>query len=110
LKGLSNGGGVKLGLYQDVYDVVRQIPAGTVATYGQIAYIIGQPNNARLVGWALAALRSDNPTEPVPWQRVVDAGGRALIGSEQMIVLKGEGIEFDQSGRIDLEIFGWNGV
>ncbi len=99
---------MKTGPYKDIYDVVRRVPPGKVATYGQIACIIGQPGKARHVGWALAALRNTSPGEPVPWQRVVNARGEAPIGHQQVVILQGEGIEFDQDGRIDLEVFGWN--
>ncbi len=107
---LRNVGGVEIGLYQDIYDVVRRVPAGKVATYGQIACIIGRPNMARHVGWALAALPNIRPADPVPWQRVVNARGKAPIGHQQVVMLRREGIMFDQKGRIDLEVFGWNGL
>ena len=97
-------------LYERIYHVVRQIPPGKVATYGQIAYLVGPPCDARRVGWALAALREHRVAEPVPWQRVVGAGGKiSLSGSDQKERLEAEGIVFDSKGRIDLIRFGWEG-
>ena len=101
---------MKAGLYGKIYDVVRRIPPGMVATYGQIAYIVGIPNCARQVGWALAALRSHTVDEPVPWQRVVSTKGEARVGQEQIALLKEEGINLDENGRIDLDAFGWDGL
>jgi methylated-DNA-protein-cysteine methyltransferase-like protein len=101
---------VKAGLYADIYDVVRQIPSGMVATYGQIACIVDSPNSARQVGWALAALRNHLVDEPVPWQRVVNAKGEARMGKEQIALLQEEGIKFGEDGRIDLDLFGWEGL
>ena len=89
---------------------MRRIPVGRVATYGQIAYIIGQPKSARQIGWALASLRNRTTSVPVPWQRVVNAKGKAMVGSEQVILLEEEGIMFNDDGQIDLEVFGWNGL
>ena len=101
---------MKAGLYQDIYDVVRQIPPGRVATYGQVAYIIGRPGYARQVGWALAALRNDQADEPVPWQRVVSVKGEARMGREQIDLLRNEGVIFGEDMRIDLDAFGWDGL
>ena len=95
---------------QRVYSVVRQIPRGRVATYGQIARLAGLPGGARQVGYALHQLPED---ESVPWQRVVNARGevsaRALAGMEQIQrqLLEAEGLEFDPSGRLDLARFLW---
>jgi len=101
---------VKAGLYADIYNVVRRIPSGMVATYGQIACIMGRPNGARQVGWALAALRHHFIDEPVPWQRVVAANGEARIGREQIDLLQSEGVVFDGDMHIDLALFGWDGL
>ncbi len=97
------------GAYETIYEVIRRIPRGKVATYGQIAYIVGPPCTARRVGWALGALRGRSSGPPVPWQRVVNARGESSVGSVQMDLLVGEGIELDADGRIDLERFGWDG-
>lgn len=97
-------------LYDCIYDVVRQIPRGRVATYGQIAHLVEPPCDARRVGWALAALRDRTVEPPVPWQRVVNAKGMSSLGPGQLAILEAEGIEIDARGRIDLDWFGWDGV
>jgi len=96
-------------LYERIYHVVRQIPAGKVATYGQVAYLVGPPCTPRRVGWALAALRTHVVEPPVPWQRVVNAKGTSSVGSDQIALLKEEGVTSDDERRIDLDRFGWNG-
>lgn len=93
-----------------IYTTVRRIPAGKVATYGQIARLIGRPHHARQVGYALAAL---NAGDPIPWHRVVNAKGqishRTAINCEdfQRILLEDEGIQFDAHDRIDLSVYQW---
>jgi len=98
--------------FEQVYRVVRRIPPGQVATYGQIARILGAPRAARTVGWAL----HDLPTgSDVPWQRVVNARGsislerRGMGGAIQRALLEEEGVPFDPEGRIDLAVYGWPG-
>lgn len=101
--------------FQQVYLVVRQIPAGKVASYGQIAALLGHPRAARTVGWALASLR-ESQEEQVPWQRVINAEGRISIrnlrhaAEEQRLLLEGEGVEFDDRGYLDWDRFGWAGL
>ncbi len=97
--------------YPAIYAVVSRIPCGRVATYGQIARLAGLPNHARLVGYALNALRE---ASRVPWQRVVNAKGmislrRTGSGHDvlQRLVLKREGIRFNRRGVIDLAVFRW---
>lgn len=91
--------------------VVRRIPKGWVATYGQVAAMAGLPGRARLVGYVLGHL---NPAITLPWHRVVNAkgeisydlsrnGGDAL----QRRLLEQEGIVFDAKGRFKLEKFRW---
>ncbi len=93
-----------------IYRVVRRIPKGRVATYGQVAELAGMPRQPRQVGYALHGLRQDSG---VPWQRVINARGqvseRAEPGSErlQRAILEAEGIVFDGRGRVDLERYRW---
>lgn len=95
---------------KSIYAIVERIPAGKVASYGQIARIVGC--NARQVGYALAALPQD---KKIPWHRVVNSKGeisaRGQTDNEtyQQILLIGEGIEFDQNNRIPLPRFQWGG-
>lgn len=94
--------------YAAIYRVVREIPRGRVATYGQVALLCGLAGRARQVGYALHALP---PGSPVPWQRVLNARGElslgAAAGGRQRIILSGEGVEFDERGRVDLHRFQW---
>lgn len=101
------------GPYPRIYAVVRAIPEGRVATYGQVAALAGLFGHARQVGYALASLPDDSD---VPWQRVVNARGEVSprVGDPgwargyQRHRLEEEGVEFDARGRIDLEQFGWD--
>jgi methylated-DNA-protein-cysteine methyltransferase-like protein len=97
-----------------IYRIVRRIPRGRVATYGQVALAAGKPRGARQVGFALAALRGAK--HDVPWQRVVGARprNRAAISildpmgaAVQRTLLEREGVRLDERGNIDLARFGW---
>jgi methylated-DNA-protein-cysteine methyltransferase-like protein len=95
--------------YTKIYSVVRRIPRGRVATYGQIAELAGLRGRARQVGYALHALSG---ATAVPWQRVVNAAGAISLragsgGLSQRILLEKEGVRFDVAGRIALERFRW---
>lgn len=96
--------------YQRIYAVVRRIPRGQVATYGQVARLARLPGHARQVGYALHALPRGTR---VPWQRVVNAQGkvsrRRVPGAEltQRMLLLQEGVRFGAGGRISLPLFGW---
>jgi methylated-DNA-protein-cysteine methyltransferase-like protein len=100
-------------LYDQIYAVVRQIPPGRVATYGQIASIVGGCS-ARMVGYALAALKH-RPDTGTPWQRVINRQGKISLradggGAIQRELLEAEGIRFDpQQGTISFAEFGWDG-
>lgn len=100
-------------VFERIYDVVRKIPYGKVATYGQVAMIAGNPRWARTVGYALHA----NPDpEGIPCYRVVNRFGRtapafAFGGEErQAELLRAEGIEVSEDGTVDLEKFLWDGL
>jgi methylated-DNA-protein-cysteine methyltransferase-like protein len=100
-----------------VWNVVRQVPAGRVASYGQIARLVPLPEGVdaqsylafgpRWVGSAMARCPDD-----VPWQRVINAKGEISPrpGAEQQRnLLEAEGVVFDARGRVDLARFGWQG-
>lgn len=95
---------------QAIYAVVRQIPEGKVASYGQIARIVGRGIGARQVGYAMAALRSGSD---VPWQRVINSKGMISLpgvgGAIQKKLLLEEGVEFNDKDRVNLDRFGWQG-
>ncbi len=97
--------------YERIYAVVRQIPPGQVATYGQIAALVGSCT-ARMVGYAMAALPAGSD---VPWQRVINRQGKisphgAGDGSlRQRELLEAEGVQFDEAGQVDFLQVGWPG-
>lgn len=98
------------GFFERVYAMVEQIPTGQVATYGQIARLLGAPRNARFVGFALHA----NPRPGiVPCHRVVFADGRLADGFAfggplaQRTLLEEEGVAFTENGRVDLASCRW---
>jgi methylated-DNA-protein-cysteine methyltransferase related protein len=101
-------------LYKRIYAIVRQIPPGRVASYGQIARIVGGCT-PRMVGYALSALKNSPIGEGVPWQRVINAQGKISpfgdgFGSAiQRQLLEGEGIHFDLEGNVDFDRVGWLG-
>jgi methylated-DNA-protein-cysteine methyltransferase-like protein len=96
-------------LFDVIFEVVRSIPEGMVATYGQIAAVVGRCSPL-MVGFAMAAVPFDSD---VPWHRVVNRQG--MISSRgdgdgeqiQRILLEAEGIHFDETGRIDLKRVQW---
>lgn len=96
--------------YEGIYTVVRRIPRGRVATYGQVASLAGLPGHARQVGYALHALPDGTA---VPWHRVVNAAGRlslrAVPGGEltQQLLLAREGVRLDARGRLPLAQLQW---
>ncbi|MBK7455240.1 MAG: MGMT family protein [Anaerolineales bacterium] len=103
--------------YEQVWNIVRQIPFGKVAAYGQIAKMLPPPAGVeieayaafapRWVGGAMAACPAD-----VPWQRVINSQGKISEreGAErQRQLLESEGIIFDAKGRVDLKKYGWSG-
>jgi len=100
-----------------VWDLVRQIPVGKVATYGQIAKLIPPPEGVeaksylslgpRWVGSAMAQCPDD-----APWQRVINSKGEISPrpgAEEQRALLEAEGVEFDARGRVDLKRYLWEG-
>ncbi|WP_214847970.1 MGMT family protein [Exiguobacterium sp. s193] len=84
---------------QDVVALIRAIPAGRVATYGQIARLAGNPRAARQV---VRILHSMSQAERLPWHRVVNAKGEISQGTEQQLALEAEGIVFQSDGKLVL--------
>lgn len=96
--------------YEDIYTMVRQVPRGRVATYGQIALLVGRCT-PRMVGYAMAGLNFDSD---VPWHRVINRLGRisprAGDGAElQRELLHREGVGFNAEGVISLQQYRWSG-
>jgi methylated-DNA-protein-cysteine methyltransferase-like protein len=95
-------------LYEQIYRLVAMVPPGKVATYGDIAAVLGTCD-ARTVGYALNALPPGREQE-VPWQRIVNSkGGISTPGPEQRALLEAEGVGFDERGLIALRRFRWQG-
>lgn len=96
-------------LFERIYALVRQIPPGRVATYGQIAGIVGC--TARVAGYAMAATPDG---EGVPWQRVINSRGEISLrpgdgASRQRELLDAEGVRFNPAGRVDFGESRWAG-
>ena len=91
-------------LYDRIYQVVKSVPSGQVATYGQIAFLAGLPRGARLAGRAMAAA----PTG-IPCHRVVNSRGIcAPCFPDQRALLEAEGVAFTPTGRVDMKRFLWH--
>lgn len=94
---------------EKVYRIVREIPAGRVMTYGQIADMLGEGYTARTIGYVMHAADTEN----VPWQRVINSQGACSTGkiflpyNVQQKMLEDEGVEFNDKGKCDLEKFRW---
>ena len=92
-----------------VVSMIRSIPRGRVATYGQIALLSGNGRAARGVAWIL---HSSSDAERLPWHRVIGGRGRISLPrgrgfEEQRRRLAAEGVSVDRAGRVDLETFQW---
>jgi len=98
-------------IYSKIYNVVRLIPPGKVATYGQIARLTGMTGQARLVGYALHCLPKNSD---IPWHRVVNRLGQISLsqslndsGAVQRNLLESEGIYFNLDGSVELQRYQW---
>jgi methylated-DNA-protein-cysteine methyltransferase-like protein len=100
-------------LYKALYVVIRNIPRGRVATYGQVAELAGIPGGARI---AAASLKVSRPSDRLPWQRVIGKAtktrGRIAIhdpvgAAIQRQLLEHEGVAIDDRGLVSLVEFGW---
>ena len=99
--------------YREVYGLVRRIPRGKVATYGQLAALLGRPRAVRAVGSALRRLNGPM-LDVVPWHRVLNARGRVSFRDGewpelQRELLRREGVRFGRGGSVDLRRAGWAG-
>lgn len=97
--------------YNLIYAVVRQIPYGQIATYGQVAELAGLIGKPRVVGYALYRVTE---ADEIPWHRVINAKGEVSHSPHrngtddlQQSLLEAEGIQFDSKGRIDLSKYRW---
>ena len=102
-----------MNFFDKVYEIVRNVPYGSVMSYGQVAHLAGNPRMARQVGRALHVCR---PEDHIPWHRIVTKDGRiaersaSLEEESQRILLEREGIAFDEQGRVKKEFFlTWSG-
>jgi methylated-DNA-protein-cysteine methyltransferase related protein len=100
--------------YDRIYAIVRQIPRGTVATYGQVAELADLPGRQRLVGYALYRVDIEGD---IPWHRVINAKGEisystARQGGDylQRSLLEAEGIQFNEAGKINLRQYLWKAL
>jgi methylated-DNA-protein-cysteine methyltransferase-like protein len=100
-------------LYRSIYAVVRRIPRGHVATYGQVAELAGLPGGARVAG---AALKTSQPGDRLPWQRVIGKAGKnrgriaihdPVGAAVQRQLLGDEGVAIGDTGLIALDRYGW---
>ncbi|MBR5700985.1 MAG: MGMT family protein, partial [Oscillospiraceae bacterium] len=89
-----------------ILSLVEEIPAGKVASYGQLAALAGMEKRARWVGWVLHHAEQYGS---FPCHRVVSASGRTVPGwPEQRYLLEGEGVGFLPSGRVDMARYAWD--
>ncbi|MEO8704989.1 MAG: MGMT family protein [Kofleriaceae bacterium] len=100
-------------LYRSIHAVIRKIPKGHVATYGQVAELAGLPGGARI---AAAALKTSKPGDALPWQRVIGKRGKTTgriaihdpVGAAvQRELLEAEGVSVGDTGAIKLDRYGW---
>lgn len=97
--------------FQKIYEVVKEIPYGTVASYGQVAALAGNRRLAKVVGYALHV--NPNP-EQIPCYRVVNVKGEVskvfAFGGEnrQRELLEQEGVQFLENGCVDMLQYRWN--
>ncbi|MDR0858135.1 MAG: MGMT family protein [Oscillospiraceae bacterium] len=97
--------------FEHIYSIVRRIPLGKVATYGQIARIAGNPRWSRVVGYALH-VNPDNSS--IPCHRVLNRFGEVspafIFGGLDMqrVLLEEEGVRFGEDGKVDLDVYQWD--
>jgi len=108
--------------FETVWEIVLEIPAGTVSSYGQIASMIPpdsdmEPAQMKRLAprWVGTALRKTPRGKSIPWHRVINSRGEISFpagspqADQQRRLLEQEGVEFDRRGRVDLRRFAWTG-
>jgi len=105
----ARSGGRRSPFAKSVIEVIRKIPRGRIATYGQIAALAGNARAARGVAWIL---HSSSDAERLPWHRVIGSRGRISLPrgrgfEEQRRRLAAEGVAVGRAGRIDMEVLQW---
>ena len=95
----------RIQFYEIIYSIVKEIPVGYVMTFGQIAYLAGEPQYARMVGWAMFHA----PKEwCLPCHRVVNSQGRLVPGwQEQKALLEKEGVTLKANGCVNMKLHQW---
>ena len=108
----TNKSGDRMNTFEKIYEVVKRIPKGRVATYGQVAALAGNRRLSRVVGYALHV----NPDpENIPCYRVVNRFGEVskafAFGGEnmQIVLLRADGIKVSDEGKVDLDSYLWDG-
>ena len=98
---------------EQIFHVIKQIPYGYVASYGQVAALAGKPRGAREVGWALASSPTDE-ANPIPWWRVINRHGYLSIRNDdisiklkQRALLEDEGIEVSNEFMVNMQKYQW---
>jgi len=91
-------------------EIIKSIPLGKVATYGQVALLAGNPRAARQVARILHSMSS---SQGLPWHRVVNAQGKIALSAPEAFItqkrlLEAEGVEVDAAGQVDLDVTLWN--
>ncbi|MBI3159205.1 MAG: MGMT family protein [Chloroflexi bacterium] len=105
-----------MNFYEQVYAIVRCIPAGQVTHYGAIARMLDNPRAARAVGYALRALPDTPVYADVPWQRVIHHTGEVRAGAtrqtraRQAALLRREGVRVNRDYRVEMSRYQWDGL
>ena len=108
--------------FETVWEIVLEIPAGAVSSYGQIASMIPpdsdkEPARMKRLAprWVGTALRKTPRGKSIPWHRVINSRGEisfpagSALADQQRRLLEQEGVVFDRRGRVDLRRFAWAG-
>ena len=96
--------------YRRARDIIKKVPQGKVATYGQVAALAGNHRAARQIAWVL---HSSSSEDNLPWHRIINTQGRISLRpgwgyEEQKALLLREGVTFDRNDRVDLKRYLWH--